>query len=160
MPAVLFVCTANQCRSPMAEAMFRRLLEEHGLTGWRVESAGTWTQDGIPATNFAQEAMRARGLDISAHRSREVSADLLRQFDLILTMEEGHKEALRFEFPDVADRVFLLSEMADKAFEIEDPVGKPLEEYRRTADEIHALLKAGLDRICERVNAGNVRAED
>jgi len=153
MPAVLFVCTANQCRSPMAEALFKKLLADRGLSGWRVESAGTWTQNGIPATRFAQITMQQRGLDISAHRSREVTGDLLRQFDLILTMEEGHKEALRFEFPEVAGRVFLLSEMADKAFEIDDPVGQPLETYRRTADEIHALLEAGLERIQELVNA-------
>src|SRR5438105_3004745 len=105
MPSILFVCTANQIRSPIAAALFKDMLINSGQAeGWRVESAGTWAQDGLPASGAAQRVMRELNIDLSQHRSRCVTRDLLAGFDLILVMEHGHKEALCVEFPAVADR--------------------------------------------------------
>jgi protein-tyrosine-phosphatase len=71
MTSILFVCSANQCRSPMAEALFKDLVRERGEENeWRVESAGVWAYAGAPATENAQLAMQKRGLDLSQHRSQ------------------------------------------------------------------------------------------
>jgi protein-tyrosine-phosphatase len=92
MPSVLFVCSANQCRSPMAEVLFEALLEERGdRDDWRVESAGVWAYNGARATTNAQRAMENRGLDLRAHTSQPAERTLLKQFDVIVVMEQEHK---------------------------------------------------------------------
>lgn len=148
MPSILFVCTANVCRSPMAGALFQRQLEQAGLAeAWRVESAGTWGRAGVPASRKAQRVIREWGCDISTHRAQIVNEALLRQFDLILTMERGHKEALHLEFSAHAARIFLLSEMSGSTGNVADPIGGTLSEYRGKARELERLLVAGWDRI-------------
>lgn len=157
MGAVLFVCTANVCRSPMASAIFRKILEnKRDLANWRVESAGTWAIDGQPASVGSQQVMKKRGLDISDHRSRGVGQELLTLFDLILTMESGHKEALRAEFPEFADQIFMLSEMVDQMYDVADPIGRPIDEYEKTAVEIERLLSTGFEKIQALVNKNPV----
>lgn len=149
MPAVLFVCTANICRSPMAAALFSARLRADGLRPeeWLVDSAGTWAHDGQAASQNAVLAMQKRGLDIRSHRSKTVSRYLLEMFDLILVMEPGHKEALQVEFPHLAERIYLLTEMVGEHLPVEDPFGASLEEYEKTAAEIDAYLEKGMPRI-------------
>ena len=126
----------------------RSKLEEEGLAGdWRVESAGTWASEGHPAAEFSEGVMQARGLDISQHRSKGVEGGYLEKFDLILTMERNHKEALRVEFPELSDRIYMLSEMAGQKFDIEDPIGGSEAEYEATADEMERLIEAGFEKI-------------
>jgi protein-tyrosine-phosphatase len=91
--------------------------------------------------------MEERGLDLSDHLSQPVSKELLQRFNLILVMERSHKEALRAEFPDRADRILLLSEVATLEHDIKDPIGGSLSDYQTTASEIEDLLKRGFDRI-------------
>jgi protein-tyrosine phosphatase len=93
--------------------------------------------------------LRRNGIDISDHRSTMVKEDLLRKADLILTMEIGHAEALRLEFPDQAGKVFMLSEMTGKRFDIADPYGGPIEGYEHMVSDLIALIDQGLDRIIE-----------
>lgn len=114
---------------------------------WRIESAGTWALDGRPAAEYTQEVLLRRGIDLSEHQARTVDRAMLERFNLILTMQRGHKEALQIEFPDLAGRVFLLSEMVGKNFEIQDPIGGPLEDFEDTAREIDILLEQGEERI-------------
>ena len=157
MPSILFVCTANQTRSPIAAALFTCLLRESGqLAGWRIESAGTWVTDGLPASRTAQRVMQSMQLDLSKHRTRCVTAALLAPFDLILVMEAGHKEALQVEFPAIARRVYLLSEMvgataspacAVSPADIADPTGGSDDDVRETARLIARLLTQGITRI-------------
>lgn len=150
MPAVLFICTANICRSPMARGLFESLLVEKDLSeNWRVESAGTWAMSGEPAAIGSRTAMEARGIDISKHRSKGINAELLGSADLVLTMERGQKEALRAEFPDYVGRIFLLSEMAGKVEDIDDPYGGTLSEYEDTAEVLEDYLTEGFDRIID-----------
>jgi protein-tyrosine-phosphatase len=149
MPAVLFVCTGNICRSPMAMALFRKKLAEHGEQGWRVESAGTWAYEGQQASEGSVIAMSRRGLDLATHLSRRVDHEMLASFDLILTMERNHKEALRIEFPDLAERIMLLSEPAGGRADVRDPFGRNLQDYENTAMEIDHLLDRGYDQIVE-----------
>lgn len=150
-PSVLFVCTANRIRSPMAAAILMRLLQscDPNWKNWRIESAGTWTKPNLPPMPNALQAMQQRNLDISQHRSRPVSREILNQFHLILTMESGHKEALQVEFPEVARRVFMLSEMAGLQKNIPDPIGGKKEEYEKTAGAIEQMLVDGCQKIIE-----------
>ena len=148
MPNILFVCTANICRSPMAEAMFDQLVRSKKLPGsWTVASAGTWAQDGNRASENGRELMNTWDLDISKHRSRIVRPGLLEAADLILTMEESHKEALLAEFAGLAGRVFMLSEMTGTVRDIGDPYGGSMQEYRDTAREIAGYLDKGYPKI-------------
>ena len=95
----------------MASAIFKEMLRENqDPQAWQVESAGTWALEGQSAADGSQTVMIERGLDISDHLSKGVSRELLQSFDLILTMEWGHKEALRTEFPEIASRIHLLSD--------------------------------------------------
>jgi protein-tyrosine-phosphatase len=93
--------------------------------------------------------MKEMGLDISNHKSKLVTADLMAHFDLILTMEENQKEALSLEFRSSADRIFLLSEMIGLVESIPDPIGGTLADYQDTARLIQRILVRGLDRINE-----------
>lgn len=152
--SILFVCTANQCRSPMAEAIMKNYIKRMDLpTNWVVQSAGTWAENGHPATPSGVKAMAQRGLDTSLHRSQTITKDLLSQFDLILTMESGHKEAIQIEFPEFSKKVFMLSEMSGTAINIEDPIGGTFEDYLNTANEIDEWILKGFPGIIKILEA-------
>lgn len=112
-----------------------------------MESAGTWATEGLPASTRSLVALANRGLEASKHRSRLISREILESFDLVLTMEKNHKEALQFEFQDLAGRIFLLSEMVDQNFDIADPIGGPQVDYDRTANQISEILTTGFEKI-------------
>lgn len=133
----------------MAAALFRRRLESErpDWQTWRIDSAGTWAPDGEMAAKNAQAVMLKRGIDLNAHRAKTVTREMLEESCLILTMEFGQKEALQVEFPQVATRVYLLSEMEEKLRPVEDPVGKPLPSYEETAEKIDQMLARGMPRI-------------
>ena len=149
MPSVLFLCTANRFRSPLAAAIFCNKLNEDGrLASWRVDSAGTWTVPGLPVIPMALLAAQQLGLDLNAHASVLVNAQMLAEHDLILVMETGHKEALASEFPFVRKRVYLLSEVVDKiAYDIPDPE-QSNEEAGEIAQELNDLIQRGYAGIC------------
>lgn len=146
--SVLFVCTANRIRSPMAEALMRRYLAAHpdGIE-WDLASAGTWAKAGLTALPMAQQVMAERGADLRQHRAAEIDEVLMARYHLVLVMEAGHKEALQAEFPQEADRVYLLSEMAGQRFSVADPIGGDVSGYRLAADVIASLIDRGAQRI-------------
>jgi protein-tyrosine-phosphatase len=145
MPAILFVCTANQCRSPVAAALLkRRVARLADAASWQVESAGTWAAPDRPAHRQMQSAAQLQGLDLSQHRARAIDAlPQLAAFDLILTMERGQQEALQAEHPPLCGRIHLLSALAGAPYDIPDPVGGTPERYLETVREIERLLQAG-----------------
>jgi len=151
---ILFVCTGNVCRSPMAAGFLREHLRREGRQDdLRVRSAGTWTVEGRPASAYALQVMVERGLDISDHRSRILTARDVEEADLILVMAQSHREAIEVEFPQARGKTYLLSEMAGRSYDISDPGGAPLAVYRRCADELENLIEKGYERIVELAGA-------
>jgi len=148
-PLILFVCTGNQIRSPLAAAIFKGHLTESGLQGsYRVESAGTWTLPG-QSDPLARETALRMGLDIEEHRSRLIDKDLLLEACLVIVMEQGQKEALEVEYPQVRGRVYLFSRLAgESSYDIPDPSGQGLEVYLQTGVELLELMDSAFDTIC------------
>ena len=130
----------------MAEALFKAHLGPN-LPDWLVGSAGTWALEGDEAAEKAQQALLPRGIDLSAHRSRPVSRDLLEKFNLILVMERSHKEALRLEFPDLTERIYLISEMVGSNRDIRDPMGGSRADFEQSIREMERILSSGYSRI-------------
>lgn len=150
MSNILFVCTANRCRSPMAERLFYHKLinlTPDRAENWMVGSAGTWaTNNHKPDANLIA-SMESYGIDIRDHRSRSLNDKMVTQQDLILVMENHHLEAMRFEYPDSAPKIFLLSQLIGNEFDIEDPFDKDLKDYQRAARLIDEILSQGFSRI-------------
>lgn len=146
MRSVLFVCTANVCRSPMAMAIFSRLIQEDSEE-WRVESAGTRAIEGVPVAQKTQAILKQNGIDLGSYYSRPVNSELVHSSDLILTMEQGQKEALVIEFPEAANRIFSISEMVGLKYDVPDPMGKSLADFQATYNEIERTLKLGIEKI-------------
>ena len=148
MPSVIFVCTANICRSPVAEALFADWLRRQpDAQAWQVSSAGTWADDGEPASTYSCEVLGERGLDISRHRARRVDRAMVAAADLVLCMTRSQREAMHADFPEFAGRIQLLSAMAGPAYDIADPYGGPRQGYVEMVAEIEHLLAAGGPRI-------------
>ncbi len=144
---ILFVCTGNTCRSPMAEGLFKKLVaeklgcptDELPARGIVIESAGTLGGGGR-ASREAVEVCRRRGVDLSAHASRGLSVELIRSADNIYTMAKHHLEVVR----SLAPRHAAKAEPLDPDHDIADPIGGTEEEYARVADLIEAALRRRL----------------
>ena len=150
MSSILFVCTGNLCRSPMAAGLMRERLAEEGMDSrHRVASAGTWGVDGRPAAENAVVVMRERGIDISDHTARTIRSEHVAEADLILAMSREHEAMIRNTWPQYAWKVHRLSEIAGKRKDVADPYGRPIEDYRDCADLISTYIDRGLDRILE-----------
>lgn len=151
MPSVMFVCTANRYRSPIATAAFRRMLAQSGLTDqWTVGSAGTWTVPDLPPVSPAVLAARALDLDITNEKSTPISREELAKFNLILVMEASHREAILSEFPELDGRVYLLSEAATGVrYDIPDPMKSDTDDAETIAAEIVDLIRKGFQNICK-----------
>ena len=157
--AVLFVCTGNTCRSPMAEAIFRTLAAERlgcrpdevDGRGLVVASAGMAAWAGGSASEHAIAVAREMGGDLGGHESQPLTEGLARQADVILTMTAAHREALVARFPEAGGRVALLS--PDRQ-DVIDPIGGSLDTYRRCARQIREHLAARLDTLLKDVPRG------
>jgi protein-tyrosine-phosphatase len=149
---ILFACTANICRSPMAAAIMRRRIAELSLEDQvEVSSAGVWAEEGYGASANAVTTLAARGLDLTDHRSRLLTPALLSRADLVLVMEEAHRRSLFYLAPQHLSKVYLLTEMSGRHADVADPFGGPPEGYARTADALERLIDAGMPMILRRL---------
>lgn len=149
MPSILFVCTGNQCRSPVAARLFAAQVQKLSPTSpWVVESAGVWAVQGnrspVPLIRIALQ----HGIDLRSHRARSIELlDELERYELIVTMEQSQCESLRVEFPSLAQRLHLLSALSGPAYDIADPMGGSDEAYRSMLDELGQLIVSALPEI-------------
>ena len=142
---VLFVCSGNTCRSPMAMAIGRQVLakklnvspDKLGDEGYDVISAGTFAMPDMRATPAAVTAVAELGGDLASHRSRPLDVALIHRADLIVTMGQGHRDAVLGLVPSAADKTVLLNPDGD----IEDPIGSDERHYRELARQMEPLVK-------------------
>jgi protein-tyrosine-phosphatase len=147
---ILMVCSANICRSPMAEYLLRRLIHQAGDDGrLMVASAGTWALVNRPASPEARQLLLEDGLDPTPHRARNLNQQDIDQAALVLVMTKAHREDIQQRFLRTNDKVYLLTEMVGKSHDINDPYGGNLEDYQRCKAEIEAILAEGYQRIVD-----------
>lgn len=138
MKTVLFICTGNVCRSPMAEGIFRHAVKGRG--NYRVLSAGLGAMEGQPPSVYAVQAVRELGIDISSQRSRMLTPELAEQADYIFGMTHSHVDTVMLLYPNAAEKTFLLREFDETLDQFEkdisDPIGGSYDVYSNCRDQI------------------------
>lgn len=133
---ILFVCTGNTCRSPIAAALMNKIAAENDLQV-SANSAGIFAEAGSPASKHAIEAMKQYNIDLTKHQAVQLSEKLIEESDLVLTMTEGHKTMISTHAPK---KTFTICEYAGYNGEIHDPYGGTLSQYNEAAENIYDCL--------------------
>jgi protein-tyrosine-phosphatase len=139
---VLFVCTGNTCRSPMAEALFRELVRDRA--DYQVASAGVAAAPGMPASKHTTALLTDRGLDLSGFQSRMLDREALEQATHVFAMSSHHMAAIADEFPEQVDKIYLVSEFAAeddlRGKDVSDPFGQGRSAYEETLRDLERML--------------------
>ena len=155
---IMFVCTGNTCRSPMAEGALKKLLETRTSGSYEVISSGTNAATGYPATLYAIEAAKIWDADISNHESQPLTEELIKKSDLILCMTTSHLIEVRRMSEESVGKAYLFKNFPDKNPEgesVDDPIGQPLDRYNETFLEIGEYLGKYIDEIVQRIDEEN-----
>ena len=145
---ILFVCTGNSCRSPMAHAMAQDIIGRLGHE-IKADSAGIYPGAGS-ASPHAQKIMAEMGLDLSNHKTASVNDYNMDEYHLILTMTQAHKNHIAALLGDVDEKLYTLGEYIGVDGDISDPFGGDEEEYRQCAMQIKSLLELAIPKIVEK----------
>lgn len=137
----------------MSEALLKSLAARRGEADrWQIQSAGTWAAPGRPATQLSKVVMQRRNLDLSDHRSRPINAELLAAASVVLVMTRHQQEAIQAEFPEAQGKVYVLSQLVGRDFDIADPYGGSLDDYELCATDLQNILTDGYDRLADLVD--------
>ncbi|WLR55298.1 low molecular weight protein arginine phosphatase [Mesobacillus subterraneus] len=144
MARILFVCTGNTCRSPMAEA----ILKSKQLTGVEVKSAGVYAPNGAEASVNAKTVLEENHISHD-HRSSTLTKENIDWATLVLTMTQSHKGLILSQYPDAGDKTFTLKEFADEKgnLDVADPFGGNEQIYREAFEEIQKNIERIMDKI-------------
>ena len=146
MPTIIFICTGNTCRSPMAAALATSIFKQNKLNV-AVLSAGVTAGDGYPASQNAILAMEDENIDINPHLSTQISQEILTQAALILTMTTSHLQIVQSIHPTA--NAHTLAQYANQSGDVSDPFGGNLATYRKCAAQIKELLSASVAKLKE-----------
>ena len=146
MKKILFVCSGNTCRSPIAEGIAKEVFSSPET--YQISSAGTSALDGLPASSLATMVASQNSIDLSEHRARLLSGAIVKDADLIITMGSKHRETVGIIDPSTLEYAFLLTEFCDdEEGDVPDPIGMGVEEYEKTFEVIEKCVRRLKDKL-------------